>query len=68
MNFKKLKTIAVGLAVTVALAFTVSTGQVSAEMKKKEFKVVGTWRSLERERRTILERASSKTFRWEANG
>ena len=47
MNFKKLKTIAVGLAVTVALAFTVSTGQVSAEMKKKEFKVVGTWSFLD---------------------
>ena len=39
MNFEKLRNIAVGLAVMVALAFTVSTGPVSAEMKKKEFKV-----------------------------
>ena len=35
MNFEKLRNIAVGLAVMVALAFTVSTGPVSAEMKKK---------------------------------
>ena len=36
MNFEKLRNIAVGLAVMVALAFTISTGPVSAEMKKKE--------------------------------
>ena len=47
MNFEKLRNIAVGLAVMVALAFTVSTGPVSAEMKKKEFKVVGTWSFLD---------------------
>ena len=47
MNFEKIRNIAVGLAVMVALAFTVSAGPVSAEMKKKEFKVVGTWSFLD---------------------
>ena len=69
MNFEKLRNIAVGLAVMVALAFTVSTGPVSAEMKKKEFKVVGTWSFLDhwKEREAILERTATKTFWRQAN-
>ena len=39
MNFEKLRNIAVGLAVMVALAFTVSTGPASAEMKRKNLRL-----------------------------
>ena len=47
MNFEKIRTIAVGLAVMVAFSLTVAVGPASAAMKKKEFKIVGTWSFLD---------------------
>ena len=47
MNFPTLKKTVVACAAAGAMALTIAAGPASAELQKKEFKVVGTWSFLD---------------------